>query len=146
VAFDVLLRRTDSRVIAQQWLAAHVPAPETIGQIPPVLIYPDFGIAKPAMVATFDVDRQAFVSQNGTSISPDWIVVAVSALTLYTVQPEQLDSIANRGYVRETTIPATHGPEMSRWFDQQDLFFMPFTTFTMRDRPGPEIQIFRRRG
>jgi hypothetical protein len=33
---------------------------------------------------------------------------------------------------------------MSDWFDQQDLFFMPFTTFTMRDRPGPEIQIFRR--
>jgi hypothetical protein len=64
---------------------------------------------------------------------------------VYTLAPDELAAIANRGYERATTIAATHGVETSAWFDQQDMFFMPFTTFAMRDRPGPEIQIFRRR-
>jgi hypothetical protein len=85
------------------------------------------------------------VSPTGATVSPDWIIVPTSPLTAYTVSPAQLAAVANRDYVRETTIAATHGTEMPGWFDQQDLFFVPFTTFTMRDRPGPEIQIFRRR-
>jgi 4-amino-4-deoxy-L-arabinose transferase-like glycosyltransferase len=145
LAFDVLIGRTDTRTLAQQWIAAHVPAGDSIGQIPPVLIYPDFGIAKPANIATFDINRKAFVSAAGATVSPEWIMVPTSPLTAYTVSPDELATISNRDYVRETSITATHGPEMSSWFDQQDLFFMPFTTFAMRDRPGPEIQIFRRR-
>jgi Dolichyl-phosphate-mannose-protein mannosyltransferase len=145
LAFDVLIRRTDTRVLAQEWIATHVAADDSIGQIPPVLIYPDFGIAKPVHLATFDINRKAFVSAAGATISPEWMLVPTSPLTAYTVSSDELATIANRDYVRETSIPATTGPEMSGWFDQRDLFFMPFTTFTMRDRPGPEIQIFRRR-
>jgi len=145
LAFDVLIRRTDTRVLAQEWIATHVAADDSIGQIPPVLIYPDFGIAKPPHLVTFDIKRKAFVSAEGATISPEWMLVPTSPLTAYTVSPDQLATIGNRDYVRDTSITATHGPEMSGWFDQRDLFFMPFTTFTMRDRPGPEIQIFRRR-
>jgi hypothetical protein len=145
LAFDVLIRRTDTRVLAQQWIAAHVAVDDSIGQIPPVLIYPDFGIAKPANLATFDFKRKAFVSAAGATISPEWMLVPTSPLTAYTVSHDELATIANRDYVRDTSITGTTGPEMSDWFDQRDLFFMPYTTFTMRDRPGPEIQIFRRR-
>ena len=145
LAFDVLIGRTDTRVLAQEWVAAHVPASDVIGQIPPVLIYPGFGMAEPANLATFDINRKAFVSAAGATVSPDWIMVPTSPLTAYTVSPDELATLADRDYVRDASITATHGPEMSGWFDQQDLFFMPFTTFTMRDRPGPEIQIFRRR-
>lgn len=145
LAFDVLVRRTDTRVLAQEWIASHVAADDSIGQIPPVLIYPDVGVAKPAHLATFDINRKAFVSAAGATISPEWMLVPASPLTTYTVSSDQLATIANRDYVRETSILATTGPEMSDWFDQRDLFFMPFTTFTMRGRPGPEIQIFRRR-
>ena len=145
VAFDSLIGRTDTRVLAAQWIASHVRDEERVGQIPPALIYPDFGVPKPVNLATFDITRKAFVTGDGTSVSPDWILVPTSPLSEYTVAPNELTNIANRDFVRETTIPATHGSEMSGWFDQQDLFFMPFTTFSMRDRPGPEIQIFRRR-
>jgi len=145
LAFDVLVRRSDTRVLAQDWIATHGAADDSIGQIPPVLIYPDVGIAKPAHLATFDINRKAFVSATGAAISPEWMLVPTSPLTAYTVSSDQLATIANREYVRATSIPAATGPEMSDWFDQRDLFFMPFTTFTMRDRPGPEIQIFRKR-
>jgi 4-amino-4-deoxy-L-arabinose transferase-like glycosyltransferase len=145
VAFDSLVGRTDTRVLAAQWIASHVRADERVGQIPPVVVYPDFGVPKPANLATFDINRKVFVSGDGATVSPDWIVVPTSPLSAYTVAPDELTNIANRDFIRETTIPATHGSEMSGWFDQQDLFFMPFTTFSMRDRPGPEIQIFRRR-
>jgi len=110
-----------------------------------LLIYPDFGIARPSNLVTFDVNSQAFVSVSGATVSPDWIIIPTSPLSAYTVRPDELATIASSGYARDTTISATDGAEMSDWFDQQDPFFMPFTTFTMRDRPGPEIQIFRRR-
>lgn len=145
LAFDALIGRTDTRVLAAEWTSAHVRPQEWVGQIPPVLVYPDFGMAKLANLVTFDITRKAFVSARGATVSPDWIMVPTSALTAYTVAPQELQSIASGDYVRETTISATHGVEQSEWFDQQDLFFVPFTTFTMRDRPGPEIQIFRRR-
>jgi len=144
-AFDYLVSRTDTRVLAQEWIAANVGPQEQVGQIPPVLIYPDFGIPKPANLATFDVNQKAFISGTGTTVVPDWIVVPISPLRVYTIAPEDIGTIANRDYTRALTIAATHGPEPAEWFDQQDLFFMPFSTFTMRDRPGPEIQIFRRR-
>src|SRR5262249_34977362 len=83
---------------------------------------------------------QAVVSAAGAAVVPDFLFVPTSPLSAYTVNGDELPSIANREYVREATIAATHGVEMSNWFDQQDLFFVPFTTFTMRDRPGPEIQ------
>ena len=144
MAFDSLIGLADTRVLAADCTSAHVQPHKWVGQIPPVLIYPDFGMAKPSNVVTFDVNRKAFVSASGATVSPDWIIVPTSPLSAYTVRPDELATVANSGYVRETTISAAHGPEMSDWFDQQDLFFMPFTTFTMRDRPGPEIQIFRR--
>jgi uncharacterized membrane protein len=145
VAFDALMGRVDTRVLAEEWTSAHARPEEWVGQLPPVLIYPDFGIARPANLATFDINRNAFVSPTGAIVSPEWIMVPTSPLTAYTVAPDQLGAIANRDYVRDTTIAATHGVEQATWFDQQDLFFLPFTDFTMRDRPGPEIQIFRRR-
>jgi hypothetical protein len=145
LAFDVIVNRKDTRVLAQEWAAAHVRQQDWIGQISPALIYPDFGIAKPANLATFDINRKAFVSANGEAVSPEWIMVPTSPLRAYTVGAQELGAIANPDYVRETTIPAAHGAEMPTWFDQQDLFFVPFTNFSMRDRPGPEIQIFRRR-
>jgi hypothetical protein len=145
VAFDSVIGRTDTRVLAAEWTAAHVRQQEWVGQIPPVLVYPDFGVTKPSNLVTFDINQNAFVSASGAMVVPDWIIVPTSPLRAYTIGADELPAIANRGYVREATISATHGPEMSNWFDRQDPFFVPFTTFTMRDRPGPEIQIFRRR-
>jgi hypothetical protein len=145
IAFNSVMARTDTRVVAAEWASAHVRPQESIGQIPPVLIYESFGMTKPANLVTFDVDRKAFVSASGAAVVPDFLFVPTSPLGAYTVNANELAAIANREYVREATIAATHGVEMSSWFDQQDPFFVPFTTFTMRDRPGPEIQIFRRR-
>ena len=31
------------------------------------------------------------------------------------------------------------------WFDRQDAFFMPFVDMHLRIRPGPDLQIYRRR-
>jgi hypothetical protein len=144
VAFDDLVSRTDSRVLAQEWIAAHVGPHEQVGQIPPVLIYPDFGVQKPQNLVTFDVNQKAFVSDTGRAV-PDWIVVPISPLRVYTVAPEEVGTIATRDYVLEATIPVSRGVEPPEWFDQQDQFFMPFANFSLRERPGPEIRIYRRR-
>jgi hypothetical protein len=132
-------------VLAAEWASAHLRPQDWIGQIPPALIYENFGMTRPSNLVTFDINRTAFLSASGTAVVPDVLLVPTSPLGTYTVSANELTTIANRDYVREATIAAAHGPEMPGWFDQQDLFFVPFTTFTMRDRPGPEIQIFRRR-
>jgi dolichyl-phosphate-mannose-protein mannosyltransferase len=142
---DLLSARTDTRVLAADWIAAHTSPNEKVGQIPPVLLYPEFGVTRPAHVVTFDVARKAFVSVSGMPGSPDWIIVPTSPLSAFTIGRDELANIEGGDYVRETTMPSTHGPENPDWFDQQDLFFMPFSRFSMRDRPGPDIQIFHRR-
>jgi hypothetical protein len=145
LAFDRLIALKDSRVLAAEWVAAHVPAGASIAQTPPVVPSLDFGTPRPAHFATFDPGRGLFVAADGSVVVPDWITMAASPLTVYTTVPAELQAIAQRDYVLVETIRATHGPEPSNWFDQQDQFFVPFTNFSMRDRPGPEIQILRRR-
>jgi len=144
-AFDRLIAQKDTRVLAEEWTAAHVPAAAWIAQTPPVVPYLDFGAPRPARFATFDPGRGLFVSTEGSVVVPEWITLPASPLSVYTTVPAELQAIAQRDYVPVETIAATHGPELSTWFDQQDEFFVPFTNFTMRDRPGPEIQILRRR-
>jgi hypothetical protein len=145
LAFDRLIALKDSRVLAAEWVAAHVPAGAAIAHPPPVVPSLDFGAPRPARFATFDPERGLFVLANGSVVVPDWITLAASPLTVYTTVPAELQAIAQRDYVLVETITATHGPEPSNWFDQQDQFFVPFTNFSMRDRPGPEIQILHRR-
>ena len=69
-----------------------------------------------------------------------------SPLALYTTLPGDILPIVAEAYKLAATFGATSGPESPLIFDRQDKFFVPFSDFSSRVRPGPEIRIYRRRG
>jgi hypothetical protein len=54
-------------------------------------------------------------------------------------------AIVQSKYLLAATFPSTNSAEPATWFDQQDMFFMPYAAFTARERPGPDVEIYRRR-
>jgi len=77
-------------------------------------------------------------------VTPEWIVVATSPLTVYTTVPAALLPIVESSYAPVATFPSVRSPEPSSAFDQQDKFFLPYTDFKARLRPGPDIRIYQR--
>ena len=101
------------------------------------------GRARTAPVG-FDSITGAFSDEDGPVDRPEWIVVAESPLRLYTAVAPELRTILGREYERVQAFTPTREPEPESWFDRQDAFFLPYANFSRRDRPGPQITIYRR--
>jgi hypothetical protein len=145
VQFNRLMTTPDTRVLALDWLNGARGKDDWVYQAPKAFLYPDVGIERPdKMVASLDTAGQ-FTDDKGAVVVPQWIAIADSPLKLYTAPNPELLQIVQRDYVVATMILATRGVEPASWFDQQDQFFAPLADFGLRERPGPEIRIFKRR-
>lgn len=144
VAFDGLLTKTDTRVLATAWLHPRMEPSEWVSETPDAILHPSWGRSQTLKVAHFDAERRVFVSDKGDVVVPTWIVVATSPLTVYTAVPVGLSPIIQSSYSTVAMFSSTEGPESSSAFDQQDKFFLPYAEFNARIRPGPDIQIYRR--
>ena len=143
--FDRLMGQTDTRVLATDWVNAHVKPGEWLYQAPAAFLYPDFGAPKPANLAAFDSARGAFVDPAGAVVQPAWIAIAESPLTSYTALPGGLRDAVAGNYMPAEAFAPSRDIEPGSWFDQQDLFFAPYVDFSLRERPGPAIQILQRK-
>lgn len=145
IAFDALLARADTRLLAAKWLDSQVARSEWISETPEAILHPVWGRPPMLRIAHFDSARRAFVSDSGDIVTPAWIVLATSPLTAYTTVPDGLLPIIESEYLPVARFSPTRVPESPTIFDQQDMFFLPYADFTARERPGPDLQIFRRR-
>jgi hypothetical protein len=141
LAFDSLLTETDTRVLAARWLDTHTQSSEWVSETPDRILHPT---QQGLRIARFDAARQLFVSEKNDVVTPEWIVVATSPLTVYTTVPAALLPILESSYSAVATFSSARGPESSRAFDQQDKFFLPYAEFKARLRPGPDIRIYHR--
>jgi hypothetical protein len=140
---DVLLARTDTRVLAGQWLASHVASDQAV--------YDAGGVYAGAFLlgvhahvwdaSTFVPQSSQFAGSDGRL--PDWIVLPESPLVYGSVPPELRRLVADR-YVLAKAIDATRGSTSSSVYDLQDAFFMPIAGFTPVVRPGPTLAIYTR--
>jgi hypothetical protein len=145
IAFDRLIARPDTRVLAADWLKPRMAPSDWIAETPPGILHPVWGRPPALRLGRFDGARSVFVSEDGTTvITPVWIGVATSPLSAYTSVPAEIISIIDSQYSLAATFSATRGPEQPTAFDQQDMFFVPYAEFTTRERPGPDIRIYRR--
>jgi hypothetical protein len=140
--FDVLMARTDSRVLAAQWLAPQV--------TPSHAIYDSGGdYTRLRLVDVsyhpwwFDSGTQSFGHPTGGI--PDWMVLYESPLQAYTQMPTAVLELARNRYSLVHTIRATRSRPGAAVFDLQDAFFMPISRFDEVRRPGPTIHIYKRR-
>jgi len=147
VRFNRMLTEGDSRVLAGEWLATQVAPDQTVHETGALYAHPTAawppGRSRMAPVG-FDANTGRFSARDGAVERPDWIVVAESPLRLYTPVAPELRSILAAEYQRVQVFSPTREPEPEAWFDRQDAFFLPYANFSRRERPGPQLSIYRR--
>ncbi len=142
VRFDAALARTDTRVLAGRWVAAHVRPDESIYDAGGDYAGSDLRnvAAHRWSIETFDAATATFRDSGGRV--PDWLVLPESPL-VYGSVPSSLRRLAADRYALIDTIAATAGDTSGSVYDQQDAFFLPIAGFGPVLRPGPTIRIYR---
>jgi 4-amino-4-deoxy-L-arabinose transferase-like glycosyltransferase len=137
--FDRLLDRTDTRVLAGDWLRSRATAGETL--------YEEGGYYAAIDLAGVPLHRWSFNPATGSfgdadGRTPDWLVLEESPLRFYASVSPELKRLAADWYTLVREIQATNG----RWavYDLEDAFFMPVAGFGSVERPGPTVRIYRR--
>jgi 4-amino-4-deoxy-L-arabinose transferase-like glycosyltransferase len=154
LAFDRLIARTDTRLLAAQWLEAHFPAGASMYQTGAF-----YGHVQPRprdryVECAFDERTERF--QCGAprvdaplvlDRVPEVVLRVDSPLRLFNHVPDQLDrALRSKKYVLATTLAgAPAGTLFGTAYDQQDAFFAPFANVPGLKHPGPTISIFERR-
>ena len=138
--FDVLLARTDSRVLAARWLAPQLQREHTLHDAGGN--YSALDLARiPFHEWKFDAEASSFGHPEGKT--PDWLVLYESPLYPYTRMPWQLRTLASTRYTLVHSVVATTGRRGDTVYDLQDAFFMPVWGFWTVQRPGPTVLIYR---
>lgn len=139
---DVLLARTDTRVLAARWLTPQLRAGDSLhdtGSEYARLHLPVEGIHD------WQYDESAGRFGLAETLAPDWLVLQDSPLRAYARTPARLRQLAAERYVLVWSARATSSGARRTVYDQQDAFFLPISGFGAVERPGPNISIHRRR-
>ena len=133
IAFDRLIARDDSRVLARRWIEARFPPGTTIAQL---------GQSNGHVYIDYEIEYA--LSDVTAAARPTLVIVVSSPLdspNVATVAPW-----LEREYDLQFTksVVAENDPENT--YDRQDEFFVPYAGFHEVERPGPNLRIYVRRG
>jgi 4-amino-4-deoxy-L-arabinose transferase-like glycosyltransferase len=132
IAFDRLIAREDSRVLARRWIEARFAPGTTVAQLGPsnghVYIYYE----------------TVYVLSDATSTPrPTLVIVASSPLG-----STGLDSVApwlEREYDLQFAQQVVAEDDAANTYDRQDELFVPLAGFHQVERPGPNLRVYVRR-
>ncbi len=132
VAFDRLIAREDTRVLARQWIEARFAPGTTIAQVGATNAYPYIYYEDRYKLSALDsATRPALVVVASSPIgAPDVATLAPWLTREYELQFEQ-------------QVVAEDDPR--NVYDRQDEFFVPLAGFHAVERPGPNLRIYVRR-
>lgn len=170
IQFGRLLKQTDSRALAVEWLDSNLKGGATVGQEPglgAVELWPTAELMKGAgtsgqgrvwrhrinhllkgnvkgYVPMYYIDEEWKVgkSQELTDAVPD-VVLLRSYPLVYEVSNPNLREKIKRSYHLVKSIQ-TLPPQGKYVFDKQDAFYLPFADFGAVRRPGPNLEIWIR--
>ena len=140
VRMDRLLARTDSRVLAAEWLVPRLRPEHTLHDAGGDYAKLDLGRAR-FHEWRYDAPARSFGAGDAT---PDWIVLYDSPLREYAPVPDSLRELVRDRYARAHEVRAT-SDSGDAVFDRHDAFFLPISGFDGVERPGPNVQIYVRR-
>jgi hypothetical protein len=141
VWLDALLARTDTRVLAAEWLRPRLRAQDTLFDAGGYFTTLDLGNT-PFNVSRYDPATKSFDLPAGGT--PDWIVIHEAPLMAYTWYEREIRTMLGEKYRLAYTVPALEGRGVAREYDMQDAFFLPIAGFRGVLRPGPTEWVFRR--
>ncbi|HMC77789.1 MAG TPA: glycosyltransferase family 39 protein [Vicinamibacterales bacterium] len=139
---DLLLARTDTRVLAARWLAPQLRPESTLFDSGGDYTRLDFG-ALPFHDWRYDEATRSFGDPQGAT--PEWILVHDAPLREYTAPPPSLAALLAQRYELVHEVRGTGGGSAAGIYDRQDAFFLPIAGFRDVERPGPDVRIYRRR-
>jgi 4-amino-4-deoxy-L-arabinose transferase-like glycosyltransferase len=138
VWFDVLLARTDTRVIAGDWLTPRL--------LPAATVHDAGGSYTQLDLWRSQIDRRAYDRDRNVFVDgglPEWLILSSSPLRYYASTPPGLANLARERYVEVFQVQGRRRGQLGV-YDRQDAFFLPFSGFQHILRPGPTITIHRR--
>ena len=141
VWLDVLLAKTDTRVLAAEWLKPRLRATDTLYDAGGYFTTLELGKTT-FQASRYDPATKSFDLPAGGT--PDWIVIHEAPLMAYTWYEREIRTVLADKYELAYTVPALEGRGVSREYDMQDAFFLPIAGFKGVQRPGPTEWIFRR--
>ena len=139
---DVLLARTDSRIVAGQWLRGQLRPEHSVYDAGGTYVRLDLRGADYHQWI-YDPRTQSFGDPDGRT--PHWLVISESPLRLYAQAEPSLQRLAAERYTPVLVVRGTRTLDSAAVYDRQDAFFMPFSRFWEVERPGPTVTVYRRR-
>jgi hypothetical protein len=143
VWLDVLLTRTDTRVVAAEWLTARLPREATVHESGSEYVQMD--IRSPRFHRWYYDSAAGHFAGAAPDMFPDWLVLHRSPLSAYTSVPPAIEALAAARYIRIRVFAATRGDGNPADYDLQDAFFLPLAGVWNVRRPGPTIAVYLRR-
>jgi hypothetical protein len=142
VRMDLVLARTDTRVIAARWLGPQLRPEHTLHDAGSDYTRLDLRERR-YHEWRFDPTTQSFGHPEG--LIPDWIVISESPLRHYASAHPALRRLVAERYEPVYAVRGTTSPDAPGMYDQQDAFFVPFSRLDLVERPGPAITVYRRK-
>jgi len=143
VWLDVLLARTDTRVMAAQWLSSRLPPEAAVHESGTE--YVEMDIRSPGFHRWYYDSASNHFAGATPDMLPDWLILRRSPLRAYTPVPPAIEALAAARYTPVRVFAATRGDGDPADYDQQDAFFLPLAGFRNVLRPGPTIVVYVRR-
>jgi len=136
VMFDVLMARTDNRLLARRWVEQRFRAGTTIAQIGQlgghVFLHDDSEVR----YTTIEFAREG--------LRPDIVIVQSSAL-MAAPPLGDMDHVLSTDYTLGFASEVA-APDPRNVYDWQDEFYLPLAGFHGVGRPGPNLKVYVRRG
>jgi len=146
VAYDVVLARQDSRVMAADWVLQNVPRGASVYVTGNAYGHPPLEdrVDPKWHLVTWDYRASNFIEGRKRFFGdPDWIIVQRSALP-YSHIPDLVKEMLPEHYSLVTAIQAADLSQPGNVYDIQDAFYLPYGGFRGIRRPGPNLEIYRR--
>ena len=139
---DLVLTRTDTRVLAAEWLGPRLRPEHTLHDAGSDYTRLDLRTRR---YHEWHYNPQSRSFGHPEGLTPDWIVISESPLRHYASPDPALRRLVDQHYDLVHTVRGTTTLDTVAVYDQQDAFFVPFAGFRDVERPGPTVSVYRRR-
>jgi hypothetical protein len=140
IQHDRILARTDTRVLAAEWLQQHVPPGGRVAVHGAVF----WGWGEPQMPAGVELVRTDLTPAALDGAGVRWVVTHDHVLFSSRAEEAKLAPLADRLELRADLDPFV-GPRSQAVYDAQDAYYAPLAGFAAVSRPGPRIRIYEMR-